>query len=103
MPNRPTVHRPPGHRRDTAHTDQQRGSAAARGYDRKWRFIRFAYLKQHPLCVDCLAKGRTEPATDVDHIIAKAKGGGDEWANLRALCHACHSRKTATVDRRRGQ
>ena len=36
-----------------------------------------------------------KPATDVDHIVAVSADGA-EWdrANLQALCHACHSRKT---------
>lgn len=39
-----------------------------------------------------------EPATDVDHIISRAKGGTDERSNLQPLCHACHSEKTNRED-----
>ncbi|WP_345945876.1 HNH endonuclease [Psychrobacter sp. Ps4] len=35
------------------------------------------------------------PATDVDHIINKAKGGSDEPSNLQSLCRKCHLSKTA--------
>ena len=38
--------------------------------------------------------GRIVPATDVDHIVARADGGTDDRSNLQPLCHACHSRKT---------
>jgi len=69
--------------------ERARGSAAARGYDRRWRRLRKAFLAAHPFCARCGA-----PATDVDHIIPKAAGGADDWTNLQALCHACHSRKT---------
>lgn len=69
--------------------DRARGSAAERGYDRHWRIVRAAYLKRHPRCVGCGAV-----ATDVDHVVPKALGGGNEWANLQALCHRCHSAKT---------
>jgi 5-methylcytosine-specific restriction endonuclease McrA len=31
----------------------------------------------------------------VHHIVPRRNGGGDEDSNLRALCHACHSRVTA--------
>lgn len=72
-----------------AEVDRLRGSAAERGYDRHWRVIRAAYLKRHPRCAVCGAV-----ATDVDHITPRAVGGGDEWANLQALCHRCHSAKT---------
>lgn len=75
--------------------DEQRGSAASRGYDRRWRAKRLAYLRKHPLCVECAGAGLTVAATDVDHIIAKRDGGTDDEGNLQALCHAHHSKKTA--------
>lgn len=68
--------------------EQARGSACARGYDSKWRIIRAAYLKAHPRCVEC-----REPTTDVDHIDGDSRHNA--WRNLRALCHSCHSRRTA--------
>lgn len=37
-------------------------------------------------------------ATDVDHIVPREQGGSDQWSNLQALCHSCHSKKTATED-----
>ena len=70
--------------------EQQRGSAASRGYDNRWRKARAAFLREHPVCLRCGAI-----ATDVDHIVPRALGGSDEWWNLQAWCHACHSRKTA--------
>jgi len=73
--------------------DRGRPSAAARDYGLRWRRIRAAYLKAHPLCVDCGA-----PATDVDHEIPRSRGGTDQWSNLRGRCHSCHSRKTASQD-----
>lgn len=39
-----------------------------------------------------------ERATDVDHVLARARGGTNDWVNLEALCHGCHSRKTNRVD-----
>lgn len=72
----------------------KRPHAAARGYDGRWRQLRAMILRRDPICVMC----RQAPSTDVDHVVAKAKGGTDEASNLAGLCHACHSRKTATVD-----
>jgi 5-methylcytosine-specific restriction endonuclease McrA len=35
------------------------------------------------------------PASHVDHVIPKHKGGTDELSNLQALCSGCHTFKTA--------
>jgi len=72
-----------------AKRERQRGSAAARGYGARWRRLRAAFLATHPICAVCGA-----PASDVHHIIPRAAGGTDDWWNLQALCHACHSAKT---------
>ena len=73
-------------------------SAHRRGYGSAWRERRILFLQRNPLCAHCLAAGRTTPATDVDHVVAKARGGTDDPRNLQALCHACHSTKTAAED-----
>lgn len=75
--------------------DDRRGTAASRGYDHRWRKLRQMYLAAHPLCVECERIGLVTAATDVDHIRAKRHGGTDDEDNLQALCHTCHSRKTA--------
>lgn len=46
------------------------------------------------LCQVCLALGLLTPATEVDHIIPKAKGGADDERNLQAICTDCHASKT---------
>lgn len=38
--------------------------------------------------------GRPTPATEVDHIKPKAKGGTEDDDNLQAICHTCHVDKT---------
>ncbi len=81
------------HKRPARQQGGTRASAARRGYDRKWRRVRAAYLKRHPWCVVC-----GEPATNVDHIVARVDGGSDKWDNLQSLCHSDHSRKTAISD-----
>lgn len=63
--------------------------------DRRWRKLRRMVLAAQPLCADCQTHGRTTLATDVHHIVAKKDGGTDAWDNLQALCHSCHSRRTA--------
>lgn len=55
---------------------------------------RAAFLRMHPLCAACAARGRAEPATDVDHIRPRYRGGPDDWANLQSLCGPCHADKS---------
>lgn len=69
-------------------------SAHARGYGVQWQKLRSLMLGQEPLCRLCKAEGRTAAATDLDHVVPKAKGGTDDPANLQPLCRACHDAKT---------
>src|SRR5437867_1797169 len=90
-------------RRCTEHTreeqrayDATRGTGYERGYDNGWRKLRVGVLREQPVC----ACG--EPATDIDHVISRRRGGGDERSNLVARCHSCHSRKTSVESGRWG-
>ncbi len=75
-----------------------RGSAASRGYDSRWRSRRARFLRR---CSTCQHPDCDQPATDVDHtperIVLVRRGVADPDADeyLTALCHRCHSRKTA--------
>lgn len=79
---------------------EQRPSAAKRGYGRKWQKARASFLNKYPLCKHCEAKGITEAATVVDHIIPHKGNQQLFWDifNWQALCKRCHDRKTATED-----
>lgn len=79
-----------------AEIDERRGSAASRGYDRRWRRLRSMVLASDPLCAECARRGLVSMATDVHHVIAKRDGGQDTLDNLEPLCHSCHSRITAS-------
>ena len=54
-----------------------------------WSATRDAWLAAHPGCALCGA-----PATEVDHIVPRAWGGG-HTGNLQSLCQRCHRAKTA--------
>ncbi len=108
MPMKPPNHRYPHIVRAQAASrrahDKARGSAAARGYDGKWRAYAKAFLERHPWCQceRCQMPGATPlPAQHVDHDIA-VSGPHDPlfWqaSNHRAMAHPCHSRKTARFD-----
>lgn len=66
-----------------------------------WRKMRETYLKEHPLCEDCLAKGKVTPATDVHHLTSPFKKGEVNYnlllnyGNLAALCKECHGNRHA--------
>ncbi len=77
-------------------TDRVRGGATARGYDARWRKERTLFLKQHPLCVECMRNSKLTPATVVDHIIPHRGDKTLFWdkENWQPLCKSCHDRKT---------
>jgi 5-methylcytosine-specific restriction protein A len=63
-----------------------------------WHRIRRRILKRdgHSCQWPMLTGGVcAEPATDVDHRVNAAEGGGDDDANLWALCGWHHNHKTA--------
>jgi 5-methylcytosine-specific restriction protein A len=62
---------------------------------------RLRWLSAHPLCVHCLAAGRTTAATVPDHVVPLADGGADDDSNLQSLCAPCHAVKTAAEARAR--
>jgi 5-methylcytosine-specific restriction protein A len=80
--------------------DKQRGSSYERGYDSRWRKYRKQFLKQNPLCVECLNKNKYMPATVVDHIIPHKGDVKLFWdtKNHQSLCKKCHDAKTARED-----
>lgn len=86
-----------------AEQDQQRGSAAERGYGYRWQKTSKAYLKAHPLCEcpDCKAgELRVTVAEVVDHIVPHRGDMALFWkrANWQAMSKQCHDKKTARED-----
>lgn len=83
----------------------QRESRQARGYGARWGALRLLVLKRDFYlcqCATCKARGAIKPATEVDHIVSKARWlrqhgsleGVDELSNLQAINSVCHSIKT---------
>jgi 5-methylcytosine-specific restriction protein A len=78
-----------------------RQSRHERGYGSDWDKTRARILKRdRGLCIPCLMGGRPAPATQVDHIKPKAKGGTDADDNLQSICDDCHKAKTAADEGR---
>lgn len=72
-------------------------SSSSRGYGSQWRKLREIILARDMYlcqCDHCARRAVPLPATDVDHIVPKAKGGTDDQDNLRALSRECHKRIT---------
>ncbi len=95
---RPPVHRPAllQLRTERQAYDRDRGSSAKRGYGRRWRRFRLAYLAAHPLCADCEAAGVVAPAIELHHIQRTAARPDlmfDE-CNVLGLCKTHHSLRT---------
>jgi 5-methylcytosine-specific restriction enzyme A len=66
-----------------------------RGYDAAWVKQRKRILiRDCYLCQPCQRIGRVTLATEVDHIIPKAKGGTGDDDNLQSICNECHVVKT---------
>lgn len=66
-----------------------------RGYGADWVKIRAkALLRDGHLCKICFKGGIITVATEVDHILNKAKGGTNSMSNLQSVCKSCHAAKT---------
>jgi 5-methylcytosine-specific restriction protein A len=71
-------------------------SRQARGLGADWDKARIRALRRDfGMCQLCAKADRDTPATEVDHIIPRSKGGTHDLANLQSLCHECHAEKSA--------
>lgn len=95
------------HKKETTRTariyDAHRGSAHARGYGSRgrWMRLRGLVIARDPICQ---IKSPADLAlctyisTVADHKIPKAAGGDDSMDNLQGGCAPCHGWKTRTID-----
>ena len=64
--------------------------------NRHWRKLRDTYLREHPICAECLKHGKVTPAEDVHHIKSPFRGGEInynmllDYHNLESVCKDCH-------------
>lgn len=64
--------------------------------NKHWRKLRDTYLRENPLCEECLKKGKVTPAEDVHHIKSPFRGGEInynmllDYHNLESVCKDCH-------------
>lgn len=74
--------------------DDRRGSAAYRGYDRRWQRIAAFKLAQAPLCERCESIGKVVAAVLVHH--RDHDSHNNDPCNHESLCNACHAREHST-------
>ena len=100
MPTRPKRFTPsgvPSKQQARKQYDRERGSAHERRYTKRWQNERRLFLAKNPMCHDCMAVEVWSKATDVHHI-KKLRDFPElqyKYDNLMALCHGCHSKRTA--------
>jgi 5-methylcytosine-specific restriction endonuclease McrA len=75
-----------------AGADDRRGTSAQRGYDARHRRWREVVLARDPLCVACLAAGRTRAATVADHVVPLRAWSRDPEAAARQLAAVLRAR-----------
>lgn len=57
----------------------------------RWRRIRQAHFREHPLCKFCLERGIVTPATIVDHVGPHRGDINKFWLGpFQSLCLQCH-------------
>ncbi len=66
----------------------------------RWQRLRLAKLADRPTCEVCARRGKTVPATHVDHRLAIRSGGEifPPLDGLMSMCASCHSVKTNARD-----
>ena len=63
-----------------------------------WRKMRDSYMKEHPICEECLKLGKVTAAEDVHHKLSPFRNGEINWGvllsydNLESVCKECHAR-----------
>lgn len=80
--------------------DAGRRTPVHRMRGRKLQKARHRLFAQQPLCVLCLAQGRTTLATIRDHVTPLAEGGADDETNEQPVCQDCHDAKSAEESKR---
>ena len=81
--------------------DPDRGVEDAVVSSARWKALRARLLRDEPVCRACAAAGRTELATQVDHVVP-VRVRPDlayDLSNCAPLCTVCHAAKSASERR----
>ena len=62
-------------------------------YDSRWDKVRNIYIKEHPLCEECLKNEIITNARIVHHKVPIEDGGAIyDYENLMSVCDSCHQK-----------
>ena len=102
MPAAPGQHRMLPRKQAITHkVAERRGTAQERGYDARWRAFRRRFLSEHPMCEYCLADGKAEWATVVDHDVPHNGDRVAFWStSFSALCARHHNGEKQAAEAR---
>lgn len=93
----PTINRPEKKKKTYERKETDMRKLRQQAYQNPtWRKLRDTYLRNHPICEECLNKGKVTPATDIHHLVSPFRHGEVnynlllDYDNLMALCKECH-------------
>lgn len=97
----PTINRQRISEKPTPYKSQSKVDSANYYNSIQWSNLRRSYIKEHPLCEECMNQGIVKAAEHVHHIIPFMSGNTDDerWNlltdvnNLQSLCLECHHDK----------
>lgn len=72
-----------------AHVRPSQWKGMGADHKRGWSKARHRQLRDVPWCEGC-----GDPAVEVDHVVPRSRGGGNDPENLQSLCRRCHNAKS---------
>lgn len=95
----PTINKLPKKQRNTQRNNTDRRELRQKAYNSTaWRKLRLSYMKQHPVCEECLKNGKVTAADSIHHKKSPFRGNDVNWTllldpdNLESICRECHAR-----------
>jgi 5-methylcytosine-specific restriction protein A len=95
MPIAPPRHVAPGTQERKQRAIKQHNAYTNGVYNHQWRKFRNLWMRDNPLCVQCMADGFICEAKELDHIVPvkDAPERMYDTTNVQSLCVRCHAIK----------
>ena len=71
------------------------GNSTAERFGSGWSSVALRVVAEERHCRACGHPGSPDNPLTADHIVPRARGGGNDRANLQCLCRRCNSAKAA--------